>query len=242
MDTATATYLDRLDAEPAAGKQNLVRQIMADDPLGFFKELRAKRPVLVLPECTLLALYDDVIEMLNMPKVFTVALYAPKMGNGYLMMHDDNAVHYREKSIMQGLLNRDDLPQVRRMVGDIAKQALQDANGRIDAVGGYCRTVPATIVREYFGLIGIALKDLMEWSYWAQVDTFYNQPFDIVTPEERASIKRSHDESSDKLGKYIGALVLTKVLFAKLDFILAPLRRLWQRLTQWITKKDGTTS
>jgi cytochrome P450 len=226
-----------LDHEPAAGKLKLVRQIMADDPLGLFQELRAKRPVLVLPECTLLAMYDDVIEMLNMPKVFTVALYAPKMGNGYLMMHDDDAVHYREKSLMQGLLNRDDLPQVRRMVADIAKQTLQDANGRIDAVGGYCRIVPATIVREYFGLIGIALKDLMEWSYWAQVDTFYNQPFDIVTPEERASIKKSHDESSDKLGKYIGALVLTKVLVARLDTMLAPLRRLWQ----WITKKKDKT-
>ena len=27
----------------------------------------------------------DVIEMLNMPKVFTVALYEPKMANGYMM-------------------------------------------------------------------------------------------------------------------------------------------------------------
>jgi cytochrome P450 len=123
------------------------------------------------------------------------------------------------------------------MVADIAKQTLQDANGQIDAVGGYCRVVPATIVRDYFGLIGIALKDLMEWSYWAQVDTFYNQPFDIVTPEERARIKKSHDDSSDKLGKYIGALVLTKVLVARLDIMLAPLRRLWQRITK---KKDQT--
>src|SRR5258708_34941550 len=100
---------------------------MADDPLSFFKELRAHRPVLVLQECTLVALYDDVIEMLNMPKVFTVALYEPKMANGYMMMHDDDALHYREKSLMQGLLNRDDLPQVRKMVGEICQKLLREA-------------------------------------------------------------------------------------------------------------------
>jgi cytochrome P450 len=231
MGPAPKTFLDRYDREPAETKLKLVRQFMADDPLSFFAELRAKRPILVTPECTLVALYDDVIEMLNMPKVFTVKLYEPKMANGYMMMHDDDALHYREKSIMMGLLNRDDLPRVRRMVADIANGLLAEGAGRIDAVGGYCRMVPATIVRDYFGLIGMHRKDLMEWSYWAQVDTFYNQPFDIATPEERRRITASHDESGAKLGKYIGALIITKALAAKLDFLVSPLRKLWGKLT-----------
>ena len=235
MESAPLSYLERYDSEPEATKLKLVRQFMADDPLGFFKELRAKRPVLATPECTLVALFDDVIEMLNMPKVFTVALYEPKMANGYLMSHDDDAVHYREKSIMQGLLNRDDLPKVREMVRRICEQLLADARGRIDAVGGYCRLVPATIVRDYFGLIGMPRKDLMEWSYWAQVDTFYNQPFDIATPEERQRIIKSHDESGEKLGKYIAALILTRTVWLKFEFLLGPLRKLWRILM----RKDG---
>jgi cytochrome P450 len=210
---------------------------MADCPREFFEELRAKRPVLVMPECTLVALYDDVIEVLSMPKIFTVALYGPKMSNGYLMMRDDDAVHYREKSIMQGLLNRDDLPKVRRMVSDISSSILAKARGRLDAVGQYCRMVPATIVRDYFGLIGMHRKDLMEWSYWAQVDTFYNQPFDIVTPEERKRIIDSHAESGEKLGKYLGALILTKTLASKVEFVAGPLRRLWRRV---LRKHDGS--
>lgn len=236
MGPAPIAYLARLDREPEESKLKLVRNFMADDPLGFFQELRAHRPILVLRECTLVALYDDVIEMLNMPKVFTVALYEPKMANNYLMMHDDDALHYREKSIMQGLLNREDLPKVRRMVAEIAKGLLAEGNGRIDAVGGYCRMVPATIVREYFGLIGMHRKDLMEWSYWAQVDTFYNQPFDIATPEERKKITDSHNASGEKLGKYIGALILTKVLSSKVDFLVAPFRKLWHKMTG---KTDG---
>jgi cytochrome P450 len=226
------SYLVRYDDEPEATKLKLVRQFMADNPLEFFKQLRADRPVLVTPECTLVALYDDVIEMLNMPKVFTVALYEPKMANGYLMMHDDDALHYREKSIMQGLLNRDDLPKVRRMVTVISSSILAKAGGRIDAVGDYCRMVPATIVRDYFGLIGMHRKDLMEWSYWAQVDTFYNQPFDIVTAEERKRITDSHTAAAEKLGKYIAALILTKALASKVEFLARPLRWLWQRITR----------
>jgi hypothetical protein len=53
-------------------------------------------------------------------------------------------------------------------------------------------------------------KDLMAWSYWAQVDTFYNQPFDIATPEERKRIEASHAASGKELGKYVAALMLTK--------------------------------
>jgi len=228
----TTNFLEQVDREDPTKRLALVRQLMADHPLEFFRELRARRPLLVLPECTLVALYDDVIEMLNMPNVFTVALYAPKMANGYLMMHDDDALHYREKSIMQGFLNRDDLPKVREMVGRIGADLLAKASGQIDAVGGYCRLVPATIVQQYFGLIGMETKDLMEWSYWAQVDTFYNQPFDIVTPEERKRITDSHKASAAKLGKYIEALILTRGLTLKLGALFEPLRKLWRKLTR----------
>jgi cytochrome P450 len=108
---------------------------------------------------------------------------------------------------------------------------LAEAGGQIDAVGGFCRLAPATIVRDYFGLIGMHRKEPMEWSYWAQVDTFYNQPFDIVTPEERKRVIASHDESGERLGKYIAALVLTRSLWEKFDFLSRPFRNLWRRLT-----------
>jgi len=224
MNTETGSYLARYDREPDETKLKLVREFMAQDPLGFFKELRENRPVLVTPQCTLVALYDDVIEMLNMPEIFTVALYHPKMANDYLMAHDGDALHYREKSIMQGMLNRDDLPRVRRMTGDVCKSILKKAGGAIDAVPDYCRMVPATLVRQYFGLVGIDRKDLMEWSYWAQVDTFYNQPFDLVPPAESQKIIDNHNAAAEKLGQYITALILCRSLKLKLKSLLAPLR------------------
>ena len=225
MPEAT-NYLERYDREPDPTKWQLIRQFMRDDPLGFFKELRNNRPILVASEGTLVALFDDVIEMLNMPNVFTVALYVPKMANDYLMAYDDDALHFREKSLMQSLLNRDDLPDVRNMVAAIAKNLLQQAGGKIDAVPNYCRMVPATLVQQYFGLKGIDRSELMDWSYWAQVDTFYNQPFDIVSPEERQSIVNSHNAASDKLTKYLKGLLLKRLLVVKLGKLLTPIRAL----------------
>ena len=129
MNTST-NYLEQYDAAPDADKFPMVRRWIDTEPLPFFKELRAKRPILVTPTCTLVTRFDDVREILKMYKVFTVKPYVPKMAN-YLMMHDDDALHTREKSLMQFMLNRDDLPKVRAMVGDISQAILGKANGQI---------------------------------------------------------------------------------------------------------------
>lgn len=236
MNTTTAPYLPKIDAEPAEGKLKLVRTIMHDDPLGLFKELREQRPILVLPQCTLVALYDDVIELLNMPTVFTVALYKPKMADSYLMSHDDDALHYREKSLMQSLLNRDDLPRVRNMVAEAARHIVKKADGKLDAVPDYCRKIPAIIVQQYFGLVGINIKHLMKWSYWAQVDTFYNQPFDLIPKDESQRIIDSHNECSKALGEYIAALVLGSSISLKLQLPLRMLQLLKNSLLKMMGK------
>jgi cytochrome P450 len=238
MDTNAGSYLERYDREPDEGKLKLVRQFMADDPLGFFKELRTRRPVLVTPQCTLVALYDDVIEVLNMPKVFTVALYGPKMADDYLMSRDDDELHYREKSIMQGMLNREDLPRIRNMVAETCDEILRHANGKLDAVPDYCRLVPATIVQKYFGLTGIDRSELMEWSYWAQVDTFYNQPFDLVSPDEYKRIVDNHKASGEKLAKYITSLMIKRSLVLTFQLPLTKLRGIFRTITRLVGKKE----
>src|SRR5882762_6914534 len=244
LATPTLTnYLQQFDAAADADKWPLVRRWIDTDPLPFFKELREKRPILVTPLCTLLTLFDDVTEVLNMPLIFKVSLYLPKMQNGiYLMAHDDDALHTREKSLMQGMLNRDDLPQVRAMVANISKDLLDSANGHIEAINGYCRMVPATLVQEYFGLRGVDKKNLIEWSYCNQADTFYNQPFDVITDAQRKEISDRHTKAGEELSKYIAELIVGRLLAVKAEqgehLLLAPwylLRWLWRKLTG---KKD----
>lgn len=216
------SYLEQYDATPDADKYRLVRGWMDNEPLPFFKELREKRPILVTPECTLLALFDDITDVLNLPKIFTVELYIPKMAD-YLMAHDDDALHYREKSLMQSLLNRNDLPEVRAMVGRITNNLLDQAGGKIEVVNDYCRMAPATLVQDYFGLTGADRKDLIKWSYWNQYNTFHNQPFDLLPPELAKSVSDHQAEVSKALGKYIGELVIRRLPAAKLHHLLCTL-------------------
>jgi cytochrome P450 len=158
------------------------------------------------------------------------------------MAHDDDALHTREKSLMQGMLNRDDLPQVRTMVANIAATILRSANGRIEAINDYCRMVPATLVQDYFGLKGIDRKKLIDWSYWNQADVFYNQPFDLLPPEKSKQISDSHNQANDELTKYITELVLERLLAVKAEQAKHALFALWyllQMLWRWLRGKKN---
>lgn len=217
----TKNYLLEYDNATDVDKYPLVKKWMKTEPLPFFKQLREERPILVTPECTLLALFTDISDSLQMPKVFTVNLYKPKMGVtdtdvGYLMAHDDDSLHYREKSIMKGMLNRDDIPRVRQGIQDSAKKILANANGRLDMVNNYCRMVPALMVQEYFGLDGIDPKKLLKWSFWNQYNTFHNQPFDLNSKELFDHIISEHGKCSVELVDYISVLIVRKILTVKI--------------------------
>ncbi len=240
MSENTTHYLEQFDAAADADKFPLVRHWMYNEPLPFFKELREKRPILVTPACTLLALFDDVTDVLNLPKIFTVEPYVVKMGD-YLMAHDDDALHTREKSIMRSLLNRDDLPQVRAMIADIGKGILDQANGQIEVVNEFCRMVPATLVQDYFGLTGVDRKDLIEWSYWNQYNTFHNQPFDLLPEELSKSVADRQKEASEKLGKYITGLILRRLPITKAEKALCILLTPWQLLKKLLGQQPVHT-
>jgi len=227
-------YLQRFDAVPDAQKFPLVSQWLASEPLPFFEELREKRPVLVTPAATLVARFDDVTDVLNQPKIFTVALYWPKMGDGiYLMCHDDDALHTREKSIMQGLLNRDDLPEVRQLVAQLSRALLDSApDHRIEVCYGYCRSVPAGLVQDYFGFTGVERSDLIEWSYWNQYDTFHNQPFNILGDAARKHIADQHQATGKRLTRYTEELIAHRWVTVKASGLSHLLRRMWARLSR----------
>lgn len=233
-------YLKELAVTPDAGKYPLIQAwLRTDDRLPFFKQLRAQKPILETPECTLVANFVDVRDMLQMPDIFTVDLYKPKMGvdgpdTGYLMAHDDDALHYREKSLMQGLLNRNDLPRVRKMVASDAARVLRDARGSMEFINDYCRRVPVMLVQGYFGLDGVDEADLIRWSYWNQYDAFNNQPFDMLSDATHDTIVAEHDKASRELAIYITLLMARKLfqhrVLGLVTMLVRPLRRFVSRL------------
>src|SRR3954466_6007300 len=233
MASEQRDYLREYDAAPDAQKYLLARGWMQSEPLPFFKQLREQRPILVTSECTMVSLYTGITDIMQVSKTFTVDLYKPKMGVtatdvGYLMAHDDDALHYREKSLMQGLLNRVGVPRVRQFVAETGKKILDDAKGSIEVVNAYCRMVPAHLVQTYFGLDGIDRKDLITWSYWNQYDVFHNQPFDLNPPDQFQYIVGKHAEVGEQLKCYITVLMIRKGIAVKIGnlvhLLLAPLR------------------
>ncbi|WP_051785960.1 cytochrome P450 [Endozoicomonas numazuensis] len=215
-------YLAEYDSLPDAEKYPQVLKWMKSEPLPFFAQLRTERPILVTPECTLVSHFTDVRDMLQMPKIFTVDLYKPKMGvtekdPGYLMAHDDDALHYREKSLMQGMLNRNDLPAIRKLIAESGADILKNANNHIEIVNQYCRMVPAILVQDYFGLDEVEKESLIEWSFWNQFDVFHNQPFDLNSPEKSQHIVDKHSEVTVKLQSYMTKTMVRKLAIVKLD-------------------------
>ncbi len=201
------SYLQRLDATPPDGRWPLARGwILSDDALAFYAELRAERPILVLPELTIAARFDDCSEILRRHEIFTVALYKPKQGD-YWMAQDDTAVHWREKSIMKAILDKEDVPAIRAYVGQKAASLLAAAGGSIDAVGGLSRAVPIALVQDWFGLTHSEPELLCKWSYWNQTDAFWNQPFDSFIWPDPDKVIEARKAANIELAAYLVGLV-----------------------------------
>ena len=201
-----ASYLQRYDATPVAERWPLVRGWMHDEPLPFYAELRKDRPILVMPELTLATRFDDCTEILRRHELFSVALYKPKQGE-YFMAQDDTAAHWREKSIMRAILDREDIPAIRTYVATKAAELLAAAGGSMEAVSGLTRAVPLALVQDWFGFAHSDPAKLCKWSYWSQIDTFWNQPFDSIAWPDPSKIVAKREAASKEMVVYLIGLV-----------------------------------
>jgi cytochrome P450 len=201
-----AAYLQRFDATPVAERWKLVRGWIFHEPLPFFAELRQERPILAMPEVTLAARFDDCLTIFNRYDLFSVALYKPKQGS-YWMAQDDTAVHWREKSIMKAILDFEEVPAIRTWVAQKTAALLAAAGGSIDFVQGVARAVPIALTQEWFGYKDGDAAAMGKWSYWNQLDAFWNQPFDAFTWPDPAAIVRERELVSVEMAAYLLALV-----------------------------------
>ncbi len=221
-------YLTKLDGLAPGARWMQARAWLLNEPLPFFAELRAERPVLATPEVTLATSYADCSLILRRHLTFQVDLYKPKQGE-YWMAQDETPVHVREKAIMRTLLDREQLPAMRTYVGETAARRLAAGNGQIDASHGLARAVALSLVEDWFGFEDADRQKLFEWSYWNQQDAFHNQPFDHRP--DSADVIDKRQKAGFMMGLYLARLVAKKTLEVKLgaggDKPVARLLRLW---------------
>ncbi|MEM6986771.1 MAG: cytochrome P450, partial [Pseudomonadota bacterium] len=141
--------------------------------------LRNTVPNLTIPGkgVTVVTRYADVKEVLDNPSVFRVG-YAPMMDESvgpFMLARDNTELNERDKGIMRSVMRRSDLESIRVMVRTQSEAALQSmAHGQIDLVPNLSRRVPAILTRDYFGLSGDTLDDILRWSRATQHDMFHN--------------------------------------------------------------------
>ena len=210
-----ASYLARIDATSPAQQWPLVRGFLLDEPHPFFAEMRAQRPILVLPELTLAFRHADCTLILRRHDDFGVDLYRPKQGD-YFMAQDDTADHWRDKSVMRSVLDFEQVPDIRKFVAERTARILQDAHGKIDLPKALSRAVPIAMVQKFFGFDDGDAAKLTEWSYWNQQDAFHNQPFDAVAVKDPAHIIAMRKRANIHLGLFIGRVVAKRAAAVKL--------------------------
>lgn len=212
-EAGMSAYLKRLDALPAGERWMQARQWLLKEPLPFFAELRAERPVLDLGEVTLATRHADCCAILRNHSVFQVDGYKPKQGE-YWMAQDETPVHVREKAIMHAVLDREDVPRMRAFIAEKAAERLAAGRGTREIVHGLTRAVPLSLVQEWFGWEYADRQKMFEWSYWSQQDAFHNQPFDH-RPDAAAVIEK-RKRGSLMMALYIARLVARKAVQVKL--------------------------
>ncbi len=206
-------YLDRLDAAAPDQCWPMARRWLFGEPLPFFAELRAERPVLTTPEVTLATRYSDCALVMRRHEVFGVDLYKPKQG-GYWMAQDDTADHMREKAIMLAILDREQIPAMRAFIGAKAAALLSAAPGALEAVAGLTRAVPIALAQDWFGFAGADPHAMSEWSYWNQQDAFHNQPFDHAA--DPGAIVRNRELAILGMAAFLGVRVAERAVQVKL--------------------------
>ncbi|MEJ2755138.1 MAG: cytochrome P450 [Gammaproteobacteria bacterium] len=200
------SFLQELDQLPAEKRWPAFRAWMTESPLALFKEVLTYRPVIDVPELTLVTRYSDCAQVMRQHDVFSVRLYVPKQGP-YWMNQDDTARHWREKSIMKSILDFEALASIRGFIADKTSALLDKADGHIDVVKEISRAVPAAMVQEIFGFDEVDPDDLIEWSYWSQQDTFHNQHFDADVIKDQQYVTEMREKTRDKLSEYLAGLV-----------------------------------
>ena len=168
-----------LPADDPKARIGAVYRALRSDWRGLFAELRRDSPVFANPAFVMVTRHADVIDVLARPDLFSVRGYGLKMDPSvgpFMLGRDRTAINWHDKAVMRSVLRFEDLPRVRQLAGETARQALDSPGGTIDLVPELGRLVPLRVVQRYFGFAGPDDATMLRWSKATQTDMFRN-PF-----------------------------------------------------------------
>lgn len=162
-----------------------------------FAELREFRPVALLSKLpvfhfndnndglVLVSRYEDVVDVMNNPAVFSVRHVGYKLDplGGHMLGTDLTPFNEIEKPWLRKLITAADYPYIQNLIKKLVKESFDkiekeqvgSATFKMNAVDDLGKRVPSLLFQQYFGFSSASLDQLYDWSHWIQYDTFGNQ-------------------------------------------------------------------
>lgn len=156
-----------------------------------FAAMRRWDPIVSLPGgVTIVALNEDVKEVLGDPARFTVHLYGPKMEaitGPFMLGVDDVPLYHHDHAAMDRAIVREDLPRLASRMYDTARElvAARRAEGEIDVVSQLADPAIDRGIDEYFGTPGPDSATQLRWARNVFQELFINVG-NLPTVRERA--------------------------------------------------------
>lgn len=159
---------DKLAEEVA----NLFGQVADKTAPRLFAFMRDHKPIISAGSVTIVALAEDVKEVLGDPQRFTAGLYGPKMEavtGPFILGVDDTPLYRHDHAALDRAITPDDLPAIAELTLRRARERVAAAGDEIDVVSELADPVILAVIDEYFGTPG---PDPATQARWAR-DIFW---------------------------------------------------------------------
>ncbi len=156
-----------------------------------FELMRRTDPILSLPGgLTIVALHEDVVEVLGDPARFTADLYGPKMEavtGPFILGVDDVPLYHHDHAAMDRAVTREDLPLLAERMYETAQGlvAARREHGDIDVVSQLADPAIDSAIAAYFGTPGPDPETHARWARNVFQELFINVG-NLPTVRERA--------------------------------------------------------
>jgi cytochrome P450 len=132
-----------------------------------FRFMRAHKPIVATDAVTVVALAEDVKEVLGDPKRFTAGLYGPKMQavtGPFILGVDDTPLYHHDHAAMDRAVRREDMPLLGDAMLGYARELVAASDDKIDVVTGLADPALVRSIDAYFGTPGPDAETQARWA------------------------------------------------------------------------------
>ena len=132
-----------------------------------FKFMRNHKPILSTPAVTVVALNEDVKEVLGDPDRFTAGLYGPKMEavtGPFILGVDDTPLYHHDHAAMDRAVRPEDMPGLGDAMLGFSRELVAAAGDEIDVVTELADPALVRAIDAYFGTPGPDAETQARWA------------------------------------------------------------------------------